>query len=184
MSNSHPTLTAAVTPELLMQWTGHADRDRLSQQARAALWTASRSDWLMGDIAAHAAYLGLQSLDWLATEGQAPSRTTEHQDSGGYWWFVWVLYRPEIQAGIEGLNAVLRLAHEQPGRFGAEAADVEAAHAWDAARGATEFDLPDPGGDGDSPAYVLCTLLALRRLLDIALADGLPVVHMRISFRA
>ena len=89
MANMHHTITAAVDAEVLMQWTEHRDTEKLPLAARAALRTCSIRDWLMSDLSAHRSHLGLQSLDWLANETEAPLRTSEHLDSRGYWWFVW-----------------------------------------------------------------------------------------------
>lgn len=167
-----------------MRWTKHTDCATLIEDARAAVQTSSIKDWLMSEIEADRAHLKLQSLDWLATENQAPSQTTEHLDSRGYWWFVWVLYRTDIQAAIDDLNKIVQHAHDRPARFDASLAELEAAHAWDDGCDELDFDIPDPSGDGDGPTYVLCSILALRRLLNLALSRGLPVVHARFSFRA
>ncbi len=183
MSTAHHTITAALDSSTLLKCTEHLDHERLEQEARATLYTASRSDWLMGDISAHCEFLGLRSLDWLATEADAPSRTSEHLGSRGYWWYAWTLHRAEVQASIDGLNAILSLAHEQPGRFGASVDEVSAAHDWDASCKPTDFKMPDPSGEGNDPIYVLCSLLGLRRLLTMARTEGLAVLHLRYSFR-
>lgn len=183
MGNRYWTLTAALTPDALMRWTERMDSVTLPQEARAMVSTESMRDWLMSDIAAHRTRLNLKSLAWLATDAEAPSLTTEHLDSRGYWWFAWVLYRADVQAAIADLNEMLRYAHDHPDRFGATTEEVLAAHAWDEQCDELDFDMPDASGDGDDPTYVLCSILALRRLLNIAQAQGLPVVHMRFSFR-
>jgi len=183
MANMHYTITVAVDPDVLEQWTEHRDSERLPQEARATVRTSSIRDWLMSDIAGHREFLGLQSLDWLANEIEAPSRTTEHLDSRDYWWFVWILYPSSFQASIDDLDRLLRHAREQPQRFGATAEDVRAAYAWDQGCDALDFDIPNVG-EGDDPMYVLCSILALRRLVTLAQSHGLPVVHMRYSYRA
>jgi len=158
--------------------------NKLMRDAKAVVQTASRRDWLMSDISADRSYLGLTSLDWLASESEAPLCTTEYLDStSGYWWFVWVLYRTDLHASIEGLGEILRLAQEQPGRFGASAKMVTAVHDWDRGCGEADFDIPDPSGDGDDPTYVLSAIFTFRRLLNIARSQELIVVHMRYSFR-
>jgi len=183
MGQSFPTITAALDSSALLKWTEHRDHERLEQEARATLHTESMRDWLMGDISGHCEYLGLTSLDWLATDADAPSRTSEHLGSRGNWWFIWILHRTEVQSSIDGLNAILSLAHEHPGRFGATIDEISAAHDWDAKCQPTDFEMPDPSGDGNDPIYVLCSLFGLRRLLTIAQTEGLTVLHMRYSFR-
>lgn len=182
MGTKYVSLTFAAEPAVVVRWSEHCDRDKLDQEAKGVVYTASLRDWLMSEISAHSSYLELTSLDWLATGSEAPLRTTEHLDSGGDWWFVWILYRADIHASIEGLNKILCLAQEQPSRFGVAAAEVSAAHDWDRGCDETEFEIPDPSGEGEDPTYVLCSLLALRRLLKIADSQGLLVVHMRYAF--
>ena len=183
MANLYPTTTAAVDSRVLLEWTEHRDHEKLSRDARAVLDTNSIRDWLMGDISGHCQRLGLKSLDWLASDTEAPSRTSEHLDSQDRWWFVWTLYQSDIQASIEGLDRLVAYFHEYPARFGADAAEISAAHAWDKASGELEFEMPDPSSEGDTPLYVLCTILGFRRLLNFAHANGLNIIHMRYSFR-
>ena len=181
--DSHYTITLAVDPEVLVSWTEHKDRDRFRVEAKAVLSTTSLRDWLMSELSAASTYLGLTSLEWLATADEAPVRTTEHQDSRGDWWFVWVLYRDDILASVEGLGQVFRLAQEQPSRFGATAEEVNSALEWDRQSAEGDFKVPN-GGDGDDPTFVLCAILALKRLLGLAHTERLCVVHLRYSFRA
>lgn len=137
----------------------------------------------MSDLSAHRSYLGLTSPEWLTSESEAHRCTTEHLDSDGYWWFVWILYRTDMDSSLEGLGKILRLADEQPGRFGASAEIVSAVKDWDRSSSEADFDFPDPGGDGDDPTYVLGAAFAFRRLLNMARSQKLIVVHMQYSYR-
>lgn len=184
MADTYFTLTLAVDSDALLRWTGHQDRGVLSSEAVALLETGSTRDWLMSEISEASHFLGLTSLDWLATNSEAPSRTTEHLDSSGNWWFVWVLYRDDICDAVQGLGQLLRYAREHLGKFGATDADWrEAAERVGKCEG-KRFDPPNPNHDGDDPVYVLSVIQALWRLLDLAHTQGIPVVHMRYSYRA
>ena len=183
MANMYHSITAAVDSNTLLRWTEHRDREKLAQEAKAILHTSSIRDWLMNEISTFSSTLQLASLDWLATNIEAPSRTTEHLDSGDYWWFVWVLYQRDVLASIDGLSDILHLAQEQPGKFGASAEIVAAAHEWDKTCIETDFEIPNPSSEGDDPIYVLCSVLAFKRLLNIAKSHDLFVVHMQYSYR-
>jgi hypothetical protein len=183
MANSYPTVTFAVDPNELLRWTKHLDTDRITRESKAYAFTSSKHDWLMSEISAFSSSLQLSAVSWLATASEAPLRTTEHLDSKGYWWFVWVLYREEIQASIADLDEIIRLAQETPQMFGASPADVSAAINLDSQRDELNFEIPDASGDGDDPTYVICSILAFRRLLTLAYSNNMTVVHMRYSFR-
>lgn len=183
MANLYHSITAVVDSNTLLRWTEHRDRDKLAKEAKAILHTSSIRDWLMNEISTFSSTLQLASLGWLATNIEAPSRTTEHLDSADYWWFVWVLYQADVLASIDGLSSILQFAQKQPGKFGASTDILAAAHDWDKTCGETDFEMPNPSSEGDDPIYVLCSILAFKRLLNIAKSHGLFVVHMKYSYR-
>lgn len=157
--------------------------EKVFAEAKAALSTASLRDWLMNEISAFRSRLGLRSLGWLAPETEVELHTPEQQSSDGYWWFVWTLNHADIQAALEDLEKILQLAETNPQLFGASAAEVRAAFDLDGHRDRLDFEIPDNSGDGNDPTYVLCSLLAFKRLLKLAVSDDLQVVHFRFSHR-
>jgi len=182
MANMYPTLTVAVTHQTLLSWSERRDIDEVRDAAAAVLDTYSIRDWLMSDLSAHRTHLSLNSLNWLVSEIEAKKSSNEYLDSSGRWWFASILYRNDLLPGINDLDAILSLAEREPNRFGADAELVRSAREWDSGCAETAFDIPNVG-DGDDPMYVVCTVFALRRLLDFAYSNGLCVLHLQYSFR-
>lgn len=183
MGTKHFTFTFVAEPDVVSRWPLSRDMNEFSTEAEASMMTTSLRDWLMSKISTFCSLLELSSLNWLATEHDAKLQTVEQQDSVGNWWFVWVLNDDDIQASLKDLNQILHLANTKPHLFGTSPDEVRAAFDLDSQKDDKDFEVPDHSGEGEDPTYVICSLLALRRLLQLAFEKSMQIVHFRYSFR-
>ena len=170
MADNHWTATFLVRPEDRKAWQLPEEMDKIPSGPENTLTTSSRHNWVMSELRSLAEKPGFSALGWLNTSGP-----TSRQVEGNEWIFSEVAV-DELPASLQAFEAAVHLAETNPNYFGIRNEDLRHAFEEDSRKTATDLEIPRHG-DGDDPEYVVSVILGFRRLLKLAIANKLQIVH-------